>query len=144
MQNDIEITVLFSKDGETSLAFNGTCCLGAYPGDGFYWKKNIKKTLAKLSTVQELLSLINGIYDEEVLEESSDMNLREFDGVVIEEVISGDFSYFELESIDSGEIDPNDALKVVFAYDFTTDKEKKRKIYAEDCDGNWLDVTAKL
>ena len=143
MQNDIEVKILLNKGGEEPLEFNGTCCLRAYPHDGLYWHKNLKKKLAKLSTVQDLLSLINSYYGVELFADSNDMILKDFDEVIIEELNCGDFSCFELESI-ADDFDPNNPMKVVFAYNFTTDREKKRKIYVIDEDENLIDVSSML
>lgn len=135
----ITLTVVTENRTYTSKA---GCDNLTYPADGLFNKRLLNKDI---SSFRELFDIIydayDGIYTEcEIIQELETSELSEIkkfsevNEIILEDEVSGDISYFELEMNPNVE-DPNDAMKIIEKYNFKT-KEYSRKRYIENC-GKW-------
>ena len=120
----VEMTIRFKNEKEC-LEQEASYDFAEYPENGLYWGKKIGKYIDGIEKVDDVITKLNELYaidDEEdtffrTREPSAfkDYALNKYDTIEIEETITDDFAYFELESIseDAG-INPNSPMKSVY------------------------------
>lgn len=137
----ITLTVVTENRTYTS---NVGCDNLDYPAHGLFSKRLLSEDISSLRELFDILyNAYDGIYTEcdiiQGLETSEISELKDFSAVneiIIEDEVSGDVSYFELEMNPDVE-EPNVAMKIVEKYNFKT-KEYSRKRYIENWDnGEW-------